>query len=258
MKFEIQKDSTLKCSSYELTLNDIETLNNTQFIENTPVTIQCNKIHQEALLPFFKFVSKVKCLYVTFYVEDLDYETARAIYFFAKKNSYPLKMKLDLGEQILAFISSCVMNTLETQDIEDHLISGIYSKVHTLVLEYRSMSYIQAVKLSKALLRTQLQALDIHCYVLDEETKGYLKNQVTQWLAIPSVSFFVQDQDQLSVVPAREQSLGSTTGRKFNCFKRVLTWFWSQMPHGEEARTEEEPDDEEANRIRSQPKPHFS
>jgi hypothetical protein len=264
VKCEIQKDLTLKCSSHELTIDDIEELNRTHFTEDVPVTIHCNKINQAALIPFFTFIRNLQCLYINVYVEDLDYETARAICAFAKKNRHALTIKLDLGEKLLAFISSKVMSHSEAQDIEDHLISGIYSKLHTLVLEYRSMSYIQAVKLAKALLRTQLKALEMYCYTLDTETTIYLKSQLTLWLNIPNVTFFVQAQDQLQPVtppvepvaqPAEQERVENTT-MEVNCLETMLTWVWSKMPILGFQESDDDLEDEEINRRR-QHKPHF-
>lgn len=264
MKFEIQKDLTLKCSSNELTLDDVAALNRTTFIEDVPVTIHCNSIHQEALLTFFKFISNVKCLNVTIYVENLDYETARAIYTFAKKNPHTLKMKLDLGEKILAFISSSIMNAEDMQDIEDHLVSGIYSKLHTLVLESRYMSYVQASKLCKALLRTQLQAVELNCYTLDDETKDYFKSQLTQWLAIKNVQFFVQGRSELAPAVIAQTRVAQNkvsidlAPSDSNCLEKALTWLWSKMSsHDEKTENELEPDDEDANRLMPS-KPHLS
>ena len=254
MKFVIQKDSTLKCSSNKLTLDDIETLNSTHFIEDLPVTIHCNTIHQEALLPFFKFIANLKCLYITVYVEKLDYQTARAIYAFANKNVHCISLKLDLGESILAFTGARVMSTKEAKDIEDHLLSDVYPDLQMLIVECRYMTLSHAKMLCEALLQRKLQAVEISCYTLDDETKHYLKAQLTQWLVIPSVSFSVHKQNQL--IPIQREKVESEP----NCFKKALTWVWSKMcSEPDEAGNEAELIDEEANnRLMPPSKPHLS
>lgn len=247
MKFAIQKDSALKCSSDELTIDDINTLNTTHFIEDLPVTIHCDTIHQEALLPFFTFIAHLKCLYITVYVERLDYQTARAIHSFANKNDHCITLKLDLGEQLLAFISSKNMINDDAQDIEDHLLSDVYPNLQMLVVECRYMTYKQAKKLCEALIKRNLKAVEINCRTLDEETKDYLNAQLTHWLVIPSVSFFVNKQNQLAPVITNENIESEPS-----CFEKALTWLWSKVI------TVPGPINEEAQSLRPPAKPHLS
>lgn len=259
MKFEMQPDGSLICKCEELTVDEVEMLKATAFVEDVPVNFHSGTITQEALIPFFRFFSTLKCLYITLYFENLDLETARVIYQVAKQNHRPLKMQLDLGEKILAFICAAVLSPQEAQDIEDHLLSGVYKNLHTLVIEQRSMTYAQAIKLLRALRPVSLKSLEISCEWLDEATKDYIKKGLIQQQSIPTVTFLIKDIVQFAVIeePVIEPSvplkpvvqsavepvvdpvvqLDAESFSEPHCLRRALTWMWSKIPCAKQSDT---------------------
>ncbi|MGE3317916.1 MAG: hypothetical protein AB7I18_01360 [Candidatus Berkiella sp.] len=236
MKFE-HLENILRCETDILTLDEMTLLNQTEFAHDVPVSFHFSEIDQQALNSFLNFISKLKCLNIKVYFETLNYETAQTICEYARKNSHTLKMKLDLGEHILAFISSQVLNNSQCQDICDHLISGVYRKLHTLIVSYRYMNYVQAISLCKALFRTSLQTVEIDNLILDNQTKEYLIQQLTTKLTIPDTHLLIGGKEQLRQesdialeikedLKNTEESEGSDD-EDVNCLQKALTWMLS-------------------------------
>lgn len=245
MKFEYLKDSTLKCKTDILTVEEVQELSKRKFIERVPVIIHCHDIHQQALIPFLSFISDLRCHTITIYVEKLDYQTARTICHFARQNKHALKMHLDLGEKILGFFSANELSEDEARDINDHLISGIYKKLHTLIIQYHTMKFIDASNLRNALLKAPLQSLEIRLNALEAQTKEYLKGQLTSWIFIPETHLMIAGEEQIPQrstssastsshvplgarsIPADKEDLSSDT--ELNCLQKALTWMWSMV-----------------------------
>lgn len=232
-------DLSLLCKSEQLTRQDVEELCNTTFDESIPVTIHGDALEESALLDFCQFLQSLRCLYITVYFEEMDYPTGLFIYNVAKKNPHTLKVKLDLGETFLGYLSACALNNFETQDIVDHLISGIYSNIHHLALHYRSMSYVQADKIARALRRVPLPELTLDFNWLDEETFAHLKSRLKELPLIKVVNLSMKTIDCISLPPTIQIAASSSTSfslfesvndvQPSNCLQRTLTWMMSKL-----------------------------
>lgn len=254
MKFKKMENSSLRCETSVLTIDDVQELNRTTFVERVPVVIHCLQIHQQALIPFLAFISGLKCLDITIYVEQLDHQTARTICHFARQNVHALKMHVDLGEKILGFFSVNQLSEDEARDINDHLICGIYKKLHTLIIQYKTMKYIEACDLRNALLKAPLQSLEIRLNHLDEATQNYLADQLTSWIYIPETHLIIDGHEQIlqqnisvtatssdthvgiSSIPAIEEVEADSTPEgdlagdaELNCLQKAFTWMWSMV-----------------------------
>ncbi|MCS5709969.1 hypothetical protein [Candidatus Berkiella aquae] len=189
-----QADSSILCKSDELTLLDVVSLNQESFSSRASIEIHCNTIRPNAINAFHQFLQTINCKELEVYIGRTSYETAKAIFDVAKLNVHPSKMKLDLGEQFLVFFSKDALSKKEINDIYDHLISGVYKDQHTLVIDYRSMQYLQAVTLVTALWHASLNALFIDCDILDNETKQYLSSHLSSFASVMKIHLNVHDQ----------------------------------------------------------------
>lgn len=194
MRITLQPDSTILCKSDELTLLDVVQLSHGHFSKRESIEVHCTTIQPAALHSFRQFLQTIRCRELKIYVETLSYEVANAIFETAQLNTYPSKIKLDLGEKFLVFVSKDALSEQEMNDIYDHLISGIYKNLRNLVINYRTMTYLQAVTLVTALWRTSLHALSIDCNVLDKETKRYLSRHLSPFASVMQIDLNVHDQ----------------------------------------------------------------
>lgn len=237
-----QSNSSVDYKSKQLTLDDVKTLQDTFFDEKVLVNIHSDSLAESALLPFCKFLKSLRCLYITVYFEKMDYETAWKIYLAAKKNPHTLKVKLDLGEAILAYIDASILNNMEAQDIADHFISGIYSKVRCLALHYRSMNYVQVDKIFKGLRSAALKTLIMTFDWLDKETMAHLKSKLQLLPLIKDIDFSINTVERLPNPRNTEIAASSSApidDDESNCLQRTLTWMMSRLSCAPPAEVEE-------------------
>lgn len=235
-----QSDSSVVYNSLQLTLDDVHNLQKIVFDEKAPFALHGDTLEESALLPLCHFLENVRCLYITVYFESMDYHTALLIYKAVKKNVHILKVKLDLGEQFLGYLSACVLNNAEAQDIFDHLICGIYSKVKCLALHCRSINYYQLDKILKGVDRTSLQKWIMRFNWLDELTTSLLKENLPKLQLTKEIQLCINGIDQFQdpdvesasvLLPALASSSESEPDLEveLNCWQRTLTWMMSKL-----------------------------
>lgn len=238
-------DSSVAYNSKQLTLDDVHKLQEIVFDEKTHVIIHGEMLEGNALLLFCRFLKTVKCSYITVYFENMDYQTALAIYKAVMKNRHRLKAKLDLGEQFLGYFSAYVLNNAEVQDIFDHLICGIYKNVQCLALHCRSINYFQVDKLFTGLDYAPLKKLIMRFDWLDELVIEHFKQVLLKLQITKEIQLLINGIEQLQApaiesapAPVLLQAATSSSSSfesepdlevEANCWHKTLTWMMSKL-----------------------------